>query len=326
MSLIVISVGLKRAADLCLPSLDIQGDSQLILRQLSGEYNVKDFKLKKLHSIAKNLISSIPSTRFNYIPRNLNSQADRLANIAMDTKSNYSDSQVEILKQETIAPISDKIASKVDEIENDRKYVVPIMITCENTSYVLLEHSNDNYSKYLKFKSFHYPSNVSSNVAKRVENDISKLMKHLRLPHKNNLCNALTFEELILAGSRNFEDTMVSENSVVDKTRDGPALSTEDELRSETTGSAFLVNGVVIDIKSETAKKVISKLKISEKTIVGPGIINGNNSLTKDNEVNAIPQKKIAQDINETPNYVMGSKGVVVVPIYSLSQVQYALF
>lgn len=68
-----------------LTSLQINMDSQLIVRQVNGLYKVKTPHLKPLYQLALHLISqlSIPVT-FTDIRREQNSLADQLANQAMD--------------------------------------------------------------------------------------------------------------------------------------------------------------------------------------------------------------------------------------------------
>jgi ribonuclease HI len=62
----------------------VRSDSQLLVRQVTGEYRVKHPGLQPLHREALRLASLLDSVRFEYIPRALNGKADRLANQAMD--------------------------------------------------------------------------------------------------------------------------------------------------------------------------------------------------------------------------------------------------
>ncbi|MDX1386710.1 MAG: ribonuclease HI family protein [bacterium] len=59
-------------------------DSQLVIRQLEGEYQVKQPHLKELHQRALTLLDAFPEVELKYIPREENHEADRLANEAMD--------------------------------------------------------------------------------------------------------------------------------------------------------------------------------------------------------------------------------------------------
>jgi probable phosphoglycerate mutase len=65
--------------------VEINSDSQLLVRQMKGLYKVKAVHLKTLWAIAQNLISR-KKIEFKEIRRELNFKADALANEAMDKK------------------------------------------------------------------------------------------------------------------------------------------------------------------------------------------------------------------------------------------------
>lgn len=77
-------LALKQAVALGAIELECRLDSELVVKQLKGEYKVKHPDLKPLFEQAKSLISQIKNVSFKHIPRELNKQADRLANQAMD--------------------------------------------------------------------------------------------------------------------------------------------------------------------------------------------------------------------------------------------------
>jgi ribonuclease HI len=61
-------------------------DSELIVKQMNGEYRVKDAALKKQHARVLTLLdASFPRITFAHIRRDANTRADALANEAMDT-------------------------------------------------------------------------------------------------------------------------------------------------------------------------------------------------------------------------------------------------
>ena len=66
------------------PTVKIHTDSQLVANQMNGLWKVKDPKLRILHSEAKKLVSLIPTFEIEYIPRENNTEADGLANEAID--------------------------------------------------------------------------------------------------------------------------------------------------------------------------------------------------------------------------------------------------
>lgn len=59
-------------------------DSELIVKQMKGEYKVRDVGLKKQHERVKKLLEHFSLVSFTHIPREKNARADELANIAMD--------------------------------------------------------------------------------------------------------------------------------------------------------------------------------------------------------------------------------------------------
>lgn len=64
--------------------LRIYADSELLVRQIKGEYKVRNVNLKRLFDQAQPLIHSLKQFSIQHIPREENQEADRLANLAMD--------------------------------------------------------------------------------------------------------------------------------------------------------------------------------------------------------------------------------------------------
>lgn len=63
-------------------------DSELIVKQLSGEYRVKDPALKKQYARVIGIVEeSFPEVSFTHVRREKNTRADELANQAMDAHS-----------------------------------------------------------------------------------------------------------------------------------------------------------------------------------------------------------------------------------------------
>jgi ribonuclease HI len=57
----------------------IRGDSQLVLRQLQGRYQVRSPLLAPLYWRTRELLSELPNVRLEWVPRERNVDADRLA-------------------------------------------------------------------------------------------------------------------------------------------------------------------------------------------------------------------------------------------------------
>jgi ribonuclease HI len=75
---------LEYAAAQGCPTLHIRSDSELVVRQMRGEYRVKHPGLKPLYLQARSLISRVGTVVIEHVPRARNTEADRLANLAMD--------------------------------------------------------------------------------------------------------------------------------------------------------------------------------------------------------------------------------------------------
>jgi len=65
-------------------NLKVLSDSELVARQLQGTYKVKSAELKGLYERAKSLISQLESFSVQHVRREKNTEADRLANHALD--------------------------------------------------------------------------------------------------------------------------------------------------------------------------------------------------------------------------------------------------
>jgi len=77
-------MGLEALLKLGKKRIRVQSDSQLLVRQLNGEYRVKDEKLKELSHRAISLLRQFDAYRIVHVPRELNKLADRLANKGID--------------------------------------------------------------------------------------------------------------------------------------------------------------------------------------------------------------------------------------------------
>lgn len=64
--------------------LHVRSDSLLLVKQMQGEYRVKHPGLQPLSTEARRLVQQIGDVRFEHVRREQNTDADRLANEAMD--------------------------------------------------------------------------------------------------------------------------------------------------------------------------------------------------------------------------------------------------
>ena len=61
-------------------SIIVYSDSQLMVKQINGEYKVKQEWIKRLYAVSKSLIGNFKKISIVYIPREENKEADNLAN------------------------------------------------------------------------------------------------------------------------------------------------------------------------------------------------------------------------------------------------------
>lgn len=76
--------GLALALSMGARRVTLHGDSQLILKQLAGEYKVAAPALKALHGQARALMAQFDDVRLQWVPRAQNAQADALSKQAAE--------------------------------------------------------------------------------------------------------------------------------------------------------------------------------------------------------------------------------------------------
>lgn len=82
-----VIAALSRARELGAEEIDFYLDSELVVKQINGEYKVKNKDLAPLFVKIYNARQGFKKTIFKHIPREKNKEADRLANMAMDRKN-----------------------------------------------------------------------------------------------------------------------------------------------------------------------------------------------------------------------------------------------
>jgi ribonuclease HI len=76
--------GLEKAAELQVSELEVVSDSELMVRQMKGEYRVKNEALRELSLEAARLARRIGKVTYTAVRREHNELADRLVNEALD--------------------------------------------------------------------------------------------------------------------------------------------------------------------------------------------------------------------------------------------------
>ena len=64
--------------------LHVRADSELLVKQMLGEYRVKSPGLQPLHEQARTLVRQIGDVTFEHVRREFNKRADQLSNIGAD--------------------------------------------------------------------------------------------------------------------------------------------------------------------------------------------------------------------------------------------------
>jgi ribonuclease H / adenosylcobalamin/alpha-ribazole phosphatase len=79
--------GLAKAVELAIDELEVVSDSELLVKQMTGEYRVKNKALQELSLEAARLARQLGSVRYTAVRREHNELADQLVNEALDAQS-----------------------------------------------------------------------------------------------------------------------------------------------------------------------------------------------------------------------------------------------
>lgn len=79
-------LGLKHARGLGVKELEVLADSELLIRQLQGRYQVKSPTLRPLYEEAAALLEQFPRVKLTHVPREKNKAADEMSNRAIDER------------------------------------------------------------------------------------------------------------------------------------------------------------------------------------------------------------------------------------------------
>ncbi|PWU25235.1 MAG: ribonuclease H, partial [Candidatus Rokuibacteriota bacterium] len=82
-----VLLGLDRARSLGVRHLEIVNDSELIARQLTGQYRVKKEDLRLLHAQARQALDAFDRWSIRTVRREKNEDADALVNEAIDARA-----------------------------------------------------------------------------------------------------------------------------------------------------------------------------------------------------------------------------------------------
>lgn len=79
-------IGLRRAKDLGAREVEVFADSELMIRQLGGRYQVKSPTLRPLYEEAIRLLKDFSRVKLVHVPREMNAAADEMSNRAIDER------------------------------------------------------------------------------------------------------------------------------------------------------------------------------------------------------------------------------------------------
>jgi ribonuclease HI len=79
-------IGLRGALEIGARDIEVRADSELMIKQLKGEYRVKNEGLKPLFAEAVALLKQFEKVKLRHVPREENKLADEMSNRAIDEK------------------------------------------------------------------------------------------------------------------------------------------------------------------------------------------------------------------------------------------------
>ena len=82
-----VRLALEEARRLGATHVDLRMDSELVARQINGIYRVKHPDLKPIHAAVMDMLRGFEGYTVGHVPRELNKDADRLSNVAIDGRA-----------------------------------------------------------------------------------------------------------------------------------------------------------------------------------------------------------------------------------------------
>lgn len=134
--------GLGNAIALDVRKLDVRADSELLVKQIKGEYRVKSEGIRPLHRKAMALLETLESYSISHVYRADNARADALANEAMDAEGSVGGFQIacEVAVGAEAAPAQ---GSLFDEFTDGSDSYYP-----EHMDHVILSASEESSTTY----------------------------------------------------------------------------------------------------------------------------------------------------------------------------------
>ena len=96
--------GLRLAQKHAIKRLIVEGDSKLVIEQVFGKWECRHVGLRGLNDLAKSIVSTFDLVDGRWIPRNCNTEADAMCNIALDTAASENVDLFQISQQRANLP------------------------------------------------------------------------------------------------------------------------------------------------------------------------------------------------------------------------------
>ncbi|HIN02148.1 MAG TPA: ribonuclease HI family protein [Candidatus Marinimicrobia bacterium] len=77
--------GIQVSLELNVKSLNIYSDSELVVKQINGEYKIKNDRMKRLHALVFSELNQMDHWSVTHIRREKNTRADALSKLGMQT-------------------------------------------------------------------------------------------------------------------------------------------------------------------------------------------------------------------------------------------------
>ncbi len=116
---------LREAKRIGASKLDIQADSELLVRQINGQYKVKNEGLRPLYERAIKELRGFDGWRMVHVRREFNARADELANLAMDARR-------DVVEYDFVPASTDNAIKPVRQMSKPRPAEINATIRCTN--------------------------------------------------------------------------------------------------------------------------------------------------------------------------------------------------
>ncbi|XP_074321914.1 uncharacterized protein LOC141659079 [Apium graveolens] len=139
--------GLKLASDLEAEVIDIFGDSQLVSKQISGEFKTRNERMARYLTRTQELLNKFSSWKLSNVDREENLWADSLAKLASSNLPvNLSPTYVDVLETPSIDEVSvNQIQTKLDWCQPFLEYIIDIKLPEHKTEARALMFKARNY-------------------------------------------------------------------------------------------------------------------------------------------------------------------------------------